>query len=111
MVWSKGQSGNPSGRPKVAAEIQVLAREHTEDALKALVDIVNDDEVHPGARVSAATVLLDRGYGKAPQHLTGDVAMRYERIERIIVNAGQRAASLPDTASSPALPEPSGEDE
>ena len=31
----------------------------------------------PAARVSAANALLDRGYGKPPQHITGEDGPRY----------------------------------
>lgn len=68
--WRKGVSGNPSGRPKVTAEVKDLARQLTAPAMKALGDIVKDADAPPAARVAAAGVILDRGYGKAPQHLT-----------------------------------------
>jgi Family of unknown function (DUF5681) len=35
--FSKGQSGNPGGRPKVVGEVQELARQHTGEAIKTLV--------------------------------------------------------------------------
>ena len=62
-----GQSGNPSGRPKRDENLAVLARTYSEDAIAALVSIVNDPKVNPSARISAANSLLDRGHGKPPQ--------------------------------------------
>lgn len=68
--WRKGVSGNPGGRPKVVAEVRELAREHTEQALNTLVTIMGDEKANHSARVAAATQILDRGYGRAPQSLT-----------------------------------------
>lgn len=65
MTFVRGQSGNPNGRPKIAKDIQALAREHTAAAVRALVDALEN----PRERVAAASVLLDRGYGKAPQRI------------------------------------------
>ena len=65
--FKKGQSGNPGGRPAVIAEIKQLARKHTEEAINTLAAIMHDGGASPAARVSAANVLLDRGYGRALQ--------------------------------------------
>jgi hypothetical protein len=62
-----GQSGNPSGRPKRDEDLAALARTYSEDAIAALVSIVNDPNVNPSARISAANSLLDRGHGRPPQ--------------------------------------------
>jgi hypothetical protein len=70
--FKKGQSGNPGGRPKEIAEVKELAREHMPAAIEALVSIMNNPKASDAARVSAATALLDRGYGKPQQHITGD---------------------------------------
>ena len=70
--FKKGQSGNPGGRPKVIAEVKELAREHTGAAIETLVSIMSNPKAAPAARVSAANALLDRGYGKPPQHITGE---------------------------------------
>ena len=67
--FKKGQSGNPGGRPAVIAEIQQLARKHTSEAIDTLTAIMKDISASPAARVSAASVLLDRAGGKAPQFI------------------------------------------
>ena len=68
----KGQSGNPGGRPKVVAEVKELARAHTGQAIETLVSIMTNHKTAPAARVSAANALLDRGYGKPLQHISGE---------------------------------------
>jgi hypothetical protein len=60
----KGQSGNPGGRPKSLREVDILAREHTVDAIKTLASICNDEEQPGAARIAASNSLLDRGWGK-----------------------------------------------
>jgi Family of unknown function (DUF5681) len=75
--FKKGQSGNPGGRPKVVAEVKELARKHTGKAIETLVSIMANPKAAPAARVSAANALLDRGYGRPAQHITGDIAASY----------------------------------
>ena len=75
--FKKGQSGNPGGRPKVVAEVKELARKHTGKAIETLVSIMANPKAAPAARVSAANALLDRGYGRPAQHITGDIATSY----------------------------------
>jgi hypothetical protein len=68
MPFEPGKSGNPSGRPKDNGHVRALAREYTEQAIQALVDALADSRT----AVAAATALLDRGYGKPAQALTGE---------------------------------------
>ena len=69
--WLPGTSPNPGGRPRVVADIQDLARQYTETALKTLHHIAEKGK-QESARVAAATALLDRGWGRPTQPLAGD---------------------------------------
>ena len=75
---------------KAPTEIRSLARGHTESALKVLAGIMNEDQAPHSARVSAATALLDRGWGKPAQAIIGgdddDPAVKVQAIVRKIVD-------------------------
>jgi hypothetical protein len=42
-------------------------------AIEALASIMNNEKASDAARVSAATALLDRGYGKPQQHIDAEI--------------------------------------
>ena len=113
--FQKGQSGNPGGRPKVVAEVRELAREHTSKAVETLVSIMTNTKAAPAARVSAANALLDRGYGKPPQHITGEGGPQYvvrlpdpcKTAEEWVASLGDRPAQT-STNVSIAQQEPRG---
>jgi hypothetical protein len=75
---------------KTPTEIRSLARGHTETALNTLVGIMNQPEAPPAARVAAANSILDRGWGKPTQPLSGsddeEPIKLLHRIERVIVD-------------------------
>lgn len=57
---------------KAKADIRSLARSHTNSAIKTLAGIMTQTSAPAAARVSAAQALLDRGWGKAPQVMSGE---------------------------------------
>lgn len=66
-------SGRAKGTPnKVNQDLKGMAQVYTNDALRVLVEIANDDEAPKPARVSAAVAILDRGHGKPTQAITGE---------------------------------------
>ena len=67
MRFQPGVSGNPRGRPKSDLAIAELAKAHTATAIASLVSIMESADAPPAARVSAASALLDRGWGRPAQ--------------------------------------------
>ena len=59
-------------RKTIPADLRSLARGHTELCIKVLAGIVSKEAIPPAARVSAAGILRDRGWGKAPQPHAGE---------------------------------------
>lgn len=72
-AWKAGQSGNPSGRPKESYHVRDLARQYTDEAINTLVKIMRLPVGKDRGRASglAATALLDRGWGRPIQEISG----------------------------------------
>lgn len=91
--FKPGQSGNPGGRPGGRTGIQEIARSHTEDAIQALVEIVGNKKAPAAARVSAASALLDRGYGKPAQTLNAFVTKSHEEWLAELEDRGEQGVA------------------
>jgi hypothetical protein len=76
--WQKGESGNPGGRPKVAAEVLELARQYGAEAIDRIVSLMRSK--NEAVAIRAAETLLDRGYGRPRQA----VALENEQPVQII---------------------------
>lgn len=63
--FAKGTSGNPSGRPKLIAEVVALARKNSVAAMQKMVDLMDCEDER--IALAAATQVLDRAYGKPTQ--------------------------------------------
>lgn len=68
--WRPGQSGNPKGRPKPEVDIAALAREHGPRCIAVVAKLLSDND-HK-IRLAAAIALLDRGWGRPSQAITGE---------------------------------------
>ncbi|MDI1265636.1 MAG: hypothetical protein PS018_20510 [bacterium] len=51
----------------VPTEIRSLARRHTRTAIRVLVGVMRSEQSTPAARVTAASAILDRGWGRVAQ--------------------------------------------
>ena len=64
-----GEVRNPTGRPKLPAEVREAAMARTVRAIEILGDIMENESAPEAARIAAADKILDRALGKAPQSL------------------------------------------
>ena len=53
-------------------DVREAAKKYTPQALKTLANIMNNENAPPSARVQAASVLLDRAWGKPMQPVASD---------------------------------------
>jgi hypothetical protein len=87
MPFKRGQSGNPSGRPRIklpdGRSLADVAKEHTHAAVTALVAILRDERASASARVQAATALLDRGWGKPHQTVSAELKERGSMADHV----------------------------
>lgn len=94
-----GKSPNPLGRPKKDYALADEAEKHAALAISTLAEVCADTEAPPASRISAASELLDRAFGRAPQSIKMKHEMTFsEQFEDFIrqVNARTINGSLAD---------------
>lgn len=68
----KGQSGNPSGRPKINAEVTDLARQEAPEAFKRIVSLSKQRAVDVKTKLAANQYIVDRACGKPKQQVEAE---------------------------------------
>lgn len=74
----KGNSGNPKGRVAVSPEVKEMFKSAAPEAVKLLIDTMNDPDVRVDMRVKCAETILERVYGKAVQPIEGGLENKVE---------------------------------
>lgn len=91
--WKPGQSGNPGGRRPIPEEVKEALQAATPAAVKTLVEIMTQGKSED-TRVKAASIILDRVYGKAAAQLDVRVtdvgAMHLQLLEEIRTRRAER---------------------
>ncbi len=96
-------AGRPKGLPKTGgrtkgtpnratADIKALAQLYGPEAIDTLAEIMKNEEHPPAARVAAAKELIDRGFGKATQPISGDPDMPPIGVRHVELTDEQLAA-------------------
>lgn len=76
--FSKGISGNPSGRPKQNAETMEILKSVLPDAARKLVELLNSD--NEKIALQAALAIFDRVQGKPVQAVNTQMEISDERV-------------------------------
>jgi len=65
------------------ADIRSLARSYSESAIKTLAGIMGSENCSDRDRITAANILLERGWGKPTQPISGDEENPLTLVTRI----------------------------
>jgi Family of unknown function (DUF5681) len=69
--WQKGVSGNPTGRPKLPAEMKEMFQAKAPEAFEVLCKHLHAND--PKVSVTAAKEILDRAYGRPVQSIDANI--------------------------------------
>ena len=101
--FKKGQSGNPGGRPKSAPGFREACRELSAKALRALEDIIKSKS-NPQARVAAARVIIEHGFGRATQVIENIERAKTSGVDQVLADILKEHAGIDITKNKKKKP-------
>ncbi len=115
-TFKPGISGNPNGAPKGRKrlspkqylDIKAFARKHGPDAVSILARIMRNKKAPVTARIQAAGMLLDRGYGRPAQKIDIQAIMGAIDLTRLSDSQLEQMEGLIGLAAGSVLGEPNG---
>jgi hypothetical protein len=90
--FAPGVSGNSKGRPRVTADVMMLARHAAPRAIQRVIELIGSDDER--VALAASIAILDRAHGKPalrPQSHTAVDEATKERLDRQLSEARSEA--------------------
>ena len=79
----KARMKTPPRKAETPRKIESLARRHAEAAMAALAAVLQDKNATPAARISAASTILQWGFGRPAASVKGKPGEAAEQIIRL----------------------------
>jgi hypothetical protein len=79
------------GRNRIPVDLRSLCRSYTDESVRVLASIMRQPEHSAAARVAAAGILLDRGWGKAPVTVAGEDGSEIKIVIRRLIEEDNAA--------------------
>ena len=99
--------------PRIPPDLASLARTHTKTATNVVVGILRSSKASDQARLHAAEIIFDRGWGKPKQAMEASSKQHLlQEIKLVIVDAADRTKVIEhdDTGAEPELIQDKKED-
>ena len=93
-LFKPGQSGNPSGRPKIPEQVKEMFKAATPTAADMLIKTINDLEAKPELRIECAKYVIDRVYGKATQPMEIDAAKSLFNVNIQVIEQNDKEPAI-----------------
>src|SRR5262245_51764705 len=99
--------------PRIPPDLASLARTHTKTATNVVVGILRSPKASDQARLHAAEIIFDRGWGKSKQQTEAQNSTQLlQEIKLVIIDAADRTKVIEhdDASNEPVLIEDNKED-
>ena len=87
----------------------MAAKSLSPESLDYIASVMRSPKEDTRNRLTAAALILDRGYGKPKEHVTADVVHRFAEVPEVMEREAwlrTRGGMLPDVIEAKAIPAP-----